>query len=815
MAKLVLFRGCLARGCLWLVSGAALALGGSSCSTTSSTNVTASAATGDPRGVLQIKALSNRPDLVSGGDALLEIVLPRHATPSQLHVRVGGRDVSSEFAVRASGRVIGVIDGLVEGPNQVTAHIDDGDHDLHDDHDNHHSASLTITNHKIGGPVISGAQITPFVCATPVPRPAAGNAPATNASGLSTEAIDDQCDIATEVVLFYRTTAACNPAVNPDPVPGTPAAAACFKRYDPVAAPTDVAMTTTDTGVTVPYIVRVERGTVNRGIYDIAVLFDPTRDDVTAGWRPYAPQAGWNGKVVYSFGASSGQPRRQFHSEQRWADDSALSRGFLVAINSMTDSLFNSNRVVTAETTMMMKEKIIDTYGEVRYVIGNGCSGGSINQLTVASIYPGLLDGIQPTCTYSDAETTGIEVADCALLVNFYNSPAWKALTAGLTQAEINAKKAAINGHVDQTGCHAWVNSFANLGRPGNYVPTFVLDNATGATGSLPGATPINNCQLPASLVYDPVTNPGGARCTGADHAVSIWGQVPGTHRARTTNDNVGVQYGLKALRSGAITAEEFVTLNERIGGVDFDDNFTTARSEAAREALHIAYRAGIVSDGHRLARTAIIDLRGYDDSNLPPPAGAFGIHHVWRSFALRDRLDEANHTHGNHVMWRYGTGLIAPAASGLTLQSFLTMDRWIAAVKADTGTASIERKILDHRPADAFDFCFLTADTAFATKVTDAAVCDTDRFLQPRSSPRQVAGGPVAENILKCQLRPIDRADYDPVGLTDEQLARLGAVFPDGVCDFTRPGVGQEPAVSPLDFSAGPGGVPLPDPPR
>src|SRR6201999_2219263 len=115
----------------------------------------------------------------------------------------------------------------------------------------------------------------------------------------------------------------------------------------------------------------------------------------------------------------------------------------------------------------------------------------SINQLTAASIYPGLLDGIQPTCTYSDSETTAIEVADCSLLVNVYNSPAWTNLmaSASLDQAHINLKKAAINGHVDQTGCHAWVNSFSNLGRPGNYFPTLVLDNTTGATGQDPRVT--------------------------------------------------------------------------------------------------------------------------------------------------------------------------------------------------------------------------------------------------------------------------------------------------------------------------------------
>ena len=44
---------------------------------------------------------------------------------------------------------------------------------------------------------------------------------------------------------------------------------------------------------------------------------------------------------------------------------------------------------------MMMKEHITDTYGEIMYTMGNGCSGGSIGQNTVSSVYPGLLDGIQ------------------------------------------------------------------------------------------------------------------------------------------------------------------------------------------------------------------------------------------------------------------------------------------------------------------------------------------------------------------------------------------------------------------------------------
>ena len=61
----------------------------------------------------------------------------------------------------------------------------------------------------------------------------------------------------------------------------------------------------------------------------------------------------------------------------------------MVVDNSLTDSLYNSNRTLNAETLMMMKEHIVDSYGEIASTIGNGCSGGSIQQNTAASIFPG------------------------------------------------------------------------------------------------------------------------------------------------------------------------------------------------------------------------------------------------------------------------------------------------------------------------------------------------------------------------------------------------------------------------------------------
>jgi hypothetical protein len=623
---------------------------------------------------------------------------------------------------------------------------------------------------------------------------------------LTTFAFDSQCNIATEYKLFYRTTTpGCSTAL-PDPSPpATPPTNNCFKPYTLGSTPADLAMTTTTTGLTVPYVVRVERGTLNRGIYDIAVLFDTTRP-----WTPLAPQPQWNGKVVYTFGASTGQPRLQFRTEQNWADSSALSRGFI------TDSLFNSNRIVNAETLMMMKEYIVDHYGEIQYTLGNGCSGGSIQQNTAASTFPGLLDGIQPSCDYPDSITTNMEVSDCVRLVNFYVGPEWTALMSGLTQAQINAKKTAINGHLDHMGCQSWNNSFGFNNKPGNYVPVLVVNQTTGAIA--PSGAPRNNCLLPAALVYDPVTNPNGTRCGDPDLAIAIWGPTagipPGSTRARQTGDNVGIQYGLKALLAGAITAEEFVTLNEKIGGTDADSNLSAARSVADLPALDIAYRSGIVSSGANLGKLPILDSRGYDEQ---------GIHYIWRTFSERARIDAANGgDHGNHVMWRYGTGLLPATAAqvaAVTLESLLMMDTWLSnlltsAPKAALNDVRTQAQVIAAKPSEAFDLCYLTGDVTFSTEVTDMALCDADPRLMTHSSPRQVAGGPLVENILKCQLKALNTADYPPGTFSTTQLLRLNAAFPGGVCDWSKPGVGQQAAVSPLTFENGPGGVPFGPPP-
>jgi hypothetical protein len=176
-----------------------------------------------------------------------------------------------------------------------------------------------------------------------------------------------------------------------------------------------------------------------------------------------------------------------------------------------------------------------------------------------------------------------------------------------------------------------------------------------------------------------------------------------------------------------------------------------------------------------------------------------------WRSWSTRDRLDRANGHHGNHVI-RLHFGAVGAAATAV---AFDTMDRWLAAVERDTSDAALEQKIVNNKPAGYGDACF-NSQTG-----PDVGFESPECLIKNTRSPHIVAGGPQAENIFKCQLRPLNfsDADYNGVIFDQGQRARLAAVFPSGVCDWTLPGVGQADAVL-TTFKNGPGGEPLGDAP-
>ena len=72
------------------------------------------------------------------------------------------------------------------------------------------------------------------------------------------------------------------------------------------------------------------------------------------------------------------------------------------------------------------------------------------------------------------------------------------------------------------------------------------------------------------------------------------------------------------------------------------------------------------------------------------------------------------------------------------------------------------------------------------------------------------VAGEPFTGDVLKCQLKPLDRSDYYPLQFTDDEWAQLEKTFPTGVCDYSKPGVDQQPTNPWMTYQNGPGGQPL-----
>ena len=80
---------------------------------------------------------------------------------------------------------------------------------------------------------------------------------------------------------------------------------------------------------------------------------------------------------------------------------------------------------------------------------------------------------------------------------------------------------------------------------------------------------------------------------------------------------------------------------------------------------------------------------------------------------------------------------------------------------------------------------------------MVDATECLT--YYPAYSFPRGVAGEGIANDVIKCQLKAIDWADYKLTDPTDLALlqSELPKSFPTGVCDYTKPGIEQQPPLS------------------
>jgi hypothetical protein len=679
---------------------------------------------GADAGSLRIGLLSSRPDVVTGGDGLVQVLVPEDVGLGEVSVTRDGTDITASFRADPSTHaLLGLVDGLPLGTSRLAARAA-----------GFREATLDVTNHPRQGPIFAGPHEQPFICETAEFALVTGEKLG--------PPVDAACSARTRVDYVYRTTAG---------------------RFAPLPAgtarPDDLAWTTTSAGVRVPYIVRVETGTSNRAIYEIAILHDPS----TQAPDPWHRSAGWNHRLIYTFGGGcSGGWYIQGRGTGGVMDDVMLRQGYAVASSSLNVFGNNCNDLLAAETMSTVKERFVEAYGVPAFTIGWGCSGGSYQAHQIGDNYPGLLDGIVVGCSFPEVGFATIHtITDARLLDHYFREVAPEQFTKEQQRAV--------------SGFGRW-ESIANLAGGGGRIDPRIFCPS----------------QLPADLRYDPESNPAGARCDVYDHTINAYGRDPSTGFARRPLDNAGIQYGLQALRAGEISGEQFLNLNEGIGGFDTDANFVAGRTVADLAATRAAYRTGrLLSGGAGLRDMPIIDYRAYTDD---APNG--DIHMRFQSFATRERLEAANGTHANQVMLvednRYGG---FSTRSPVLAHALTQMDQWLTALAADQGPGSRLARIVRAKPADLTDACW-TRDTA-PRKVVEPQVegigtttCNTLYPVWP--APRMVAGAPTVNDIVKCHLRPVEPQAYAGK-LTAQQVRRLREIFPAGVCDWSKAGMEQQ----------------------
>ena len=321
--------------------------------------------------------------------------------------------------------------------------------------------------------------------------------------------------------------------------------------------------------------------------------------------------------------------------------------------------------------------------------------------------------------------------------------------------------------------------------------------------------------------VLRPAADIAAIKWTHWDDLRNVYG-VDADGYAKSPWDNVGVQYGLSALKSGNITPAEFLKLNATVGAwkegkdmvqegcpfisalcaipAQFDpwsrrnmqlspDGGVTpaARREGNMDAANAAYTSGIVFRG--AIDIPIIDWRHYLET-------ALDMHNSHQSFASRKRMLNFDGDASNQVIWF--TDARPAVAFDQTPMALQVMDEWMANIRANPDSS-----VAANKPAAAVDSCFATNGSLMSSGpdvwagILDsrpAGACTA--AFQTFSTSRIVAGGPIEGGVFKCARKSVATAladgTYAPWVPTAADVTRLGQIFPTGVCDYSKPDVGR-----------------------
>ena len=744
---------------------------------------TAGAASGPPteaKSSLRLHVVSSPSQYVSGGDARVEVEVPRGISYARVRIELNGVDVSGAFAQDSEGghQLEGVVTGIPEGSSTLSAFMRvPGKAEPN-------KTSLTLVNHSLDGPMFSGPRQTPFLCSS-ASHAASNGLPPIPQSGT--------CATATVVSFIYRNLAGA------------------WLDYDPAVPPpaSSIEQTTTLDGQTVPMIVRWERGVINRFMYSIMLLSPSSQ-----GAQP--DLSAWNGRALYSFsggvaiGHYQGAPST---GDMRYLPGIQMGYAILYSTGTRTNTHYNLQ--LGGETAIMVKDRFVSAYAEPEYTVGVGGSGGAIQQYVYGQNHEGLLDAGIPQYSYPDMVTQTIHVGDCELLERYLDS---KVITNPASMWRTWTNRSLVEG----------LNSSATV--PNAYAPLMPYMPTPGNTECIRGWRGLSPLALNPHFGTAPGISPADQAATEWTHwgdLVNIYGEDEHGF-ARSPWSNVGVQYGLQALRGGAITPAEFLDLNANAGSwkhpkdmvqegcpyipalcanpanvdvwsarnmrLSADGGATPApRAEGDREAGSAAYRSGMVFRGK--IDIPLIDWRHYLEHELD-------MHNSHQSFAARQRMLNYDGKASNQVIW-FTDGRPARAFDQ-TPMALRVMDEWMANIAAHP-----ERGVAKNKPEAAVDSCFATdgslmarGDKVWAGILDDrpAGAC-TSQF-QIHSTSRIVAGGPIEGGVFQCHLQRVDDAVagglYAPWAPSSDDIARLKQIFPSGVCDYSKGDLALPPEMRP-----------------
>jgi len=669
------------------------------------------------------------------------------------------------------------------------------------------------------GPIFSGPHQYPFICYSyenDLGQPlvdnqdGAGNAVFQEDNGVLLTGAEPvgyskNCSIATRVDYFYYNTR--------------------VKEFLPLNIPpsslSDVEHIEIN-GQSVKFIVRLERGTINRFLFSIAMLA-PFTESLDS--PKLLNLSAWNRKLVYKFQGGGGighwQGNFSLTKEQALLYD-ALKRGFAVAYSTGTSTSTHYNMTLAEETALMLKAHFESIYGTPESTIGVGASGGGLQQYVIAQNNPNIIDGAIAQVSYPDMVTQTIYVGDCELLERYFDFEYF-----------VNSSSRWGNW-LQRSVIEGLASSNSAIVEPWSSIPYAPYPGSDACVHGWRGAEPafLNPAwtfpqYLDALQLYRyPADVIAAVKWSYFNDLNNIYPQNQ-NGVAYSTWDNVGVQYGLRALVSGKINSDEFIKINACVGGWKTPDKMRVGnypwdlladptlpdpwdmanmnvnpltclygevapRTNASVAAINAAYTSGQVFVGN--INIPVLDVRW----NLEP---VIDKHNTIESFVSRSRILAATGNYKLQKIWFAEcsdldlVSLDKNCAFNPTGKALDVMDQWISNLQSADINAHIP-------PAEAVDTCFdgqgnliYAGEDAWNGIIDSKAAGPCTVSFPLKSTSRIMAGGSIKGDIFKCRLKSLRSAianhDYGNAKFSFMQLLMLNTIFPDGVCDYNLPGIG------------------------